>query len=265
VYVKEFLRNNKTGEVMNFINVPNIPERRVRLAMVDGRISPSLEAGFCKMGIELIKTEPHLALYPAISFHPDAVFHHLGERRIVYAPGASEKVLRALLDRGFLLVKGETELYSKYPGSVRYNAARVGNLVFHNTKYTDKVLKENFFKMDIELVHINQGYAKCAISVVDENSIITMDRGIAKAAEKKGVDVLVVEEDKILLPGFENGFIGGCTGLIDKGKWAVSGDVRKLKSYKIIEDFLLKKGVEAVSLADESVVDIGTIIPLLTD
>ncbi len=184
---------------------------------------------------------------------------------IVYAPGAAESVLGALSGQGFLLIKGEAELGDKYPASVYYNAARVGNFVFHNTKYTDKVLKENFFKMDIELVHINQGYAKCAISVVDENSIITMDKGIAKAAEKKGIDVLVIEEDAILLPGFKNGFIGGCTGLLDKGKWAVAGDIRKLKSYKKIEDFLLRKGVEIVSLSDESVVDIGTIIPLLTD
>jgi len=46
-----------------------------------------------------------------------------------------------------------------------------------------------------------------------------MDRGIAKVAEKKGIDVLVIEEDAILLPGFKNGFIGGSTGLIDKEKW----------------------------------------------
>jgi len=86
---------------------------------------------------------------------------------------------------GILLLKGEAELGPKYPASVYYNAARVGNIVFHNTKYTDKILRENFSKMGIELVHINQGYAKCAISVVNENSIITMDRGIAKVAEKK--------------------------------------------------------------------------------
>ncbi|HHV28402.1 DUF6873 family GME fold protein [Acetivibrio mesophilus] len=250
---------------MNYINMPNIPEKSVRLAMVDGRISTSLEAGLQGKGIELIKTKPHLGLYPAISYHPDAIFHHLGERKIVYAPGADEGVLGALSARGFLLIKGETELGPRYPGSVHYNAARVGNLVFHNTKYTDRVLKNNLIEMDIELVHIKQGYAKCAISVVDESSIITMDIGIAKVAEKKGIDVLVIEEDAILLPGFNNGFIGGCTGLIGKGMWAVAGNVRNLKSYKRIEDFLLKKGVEIVSLFDGPVVDIGTIIPLLTD
>ncbi len=42
---------------MNYINVPNIPEGKVRLAIVDGRISPSLESGLRSMGIRLIKTE----------------------------------------------------------------------------------------------------------------------------------------------------------------------------------------------------------------
>lgn len=258
-------KKSRTGDLMNFINIPNIPKESIRLAMVDGRISCDLETGLKGMGIELLKTKAHLGLYPAISFHPDAVFHHLGERTIVYAPGAAKSVLDALLDRGFILVKGEKELNPTYPGSIYYNAARVGNLVFHNTKYTDRVLKENFFKMDVELVHVNQGYAKCAISVVDENTIITMDLGIARAAEKKGVDVLAIEEDAILLPDFNNGFIGGCSGLVDKVKWAVAGDIRKLRSYKKIEEFLRRKGVEIVCLSEDSVVDIGTIIPLLTD
>jgi len=95
---------------MNYVKVPNIPERKVRLALVDGRISPSLEAGFKDRGIQLIKTEAHSGLYPAVSFHPDAVFHHLGERKIVYAPGVPKKILRELSEWGFLLLKGKPSL-----------------------------------------------------------------------------------------------------------------------------------------------------------
>jgi len=74
----------------------------------------------------------------------------LGERKIVYAPGVPKKILRELSEWGFLLLKGEAELGPKYPASVYYNAA------------TQNVQ-----------------------SVVNENSIITMDRGIAKVAKKK--------------------------------------------------------------------------------
>jgi len=44
-----------------------------------------------------------------------------------------------------------------------------------------------------------------------------------------------------MLPGFKNGFIGGSTGLIDKEKWALAGDMRKLRSCEAIEDFLAQK------------------------
>ena len=249
---------------MNFINIPNIPKKRVRLALVDGRVSSGLEKGFSEGNIKIIKTEAYQGLYPAISYHPDAVFHHLGDNLIVYAPRTSMAVVAALEDMGFLLIEGEKPLTAKYPGSVCYNVARVGNLAFHNARYTDRILKENLYKRGVELVHVNQGYTKCAISVVDENSIITIDKGIAKVAERKGLDVLVIEEDDILLPGIKSGFIGGATGLIDEKKFAVAGNIHRLESAMKILDFLHQKGVEHVSLSDEPVMDIGSIMPLLT-
>ncbi|MFZ5989135.1 MAG: DUF6873 family GME fold protein [Bacillota bacterium] len=249
---------------MNYINVPNLPDKNVRLALVDGRISPGLERGLCSNGVTLIKTYAHSALYPAISFHPDIVLHHIGDKLLVFAPGTNENTLRALTGLGFSLIKGNSELTSKYPGNICYNVARVGNFAFHNTKYTDSVLRENLYKMGVEFVHVNQGYAKCAVSIADENSIITMDAGIAKAAERKGLDALVIEESKIRLPSLDKGFIGGSTCLIDKKRWALAGDLEKLDSSAKIYDFLTAKGIEIVSLSQDQVIDVGSIIPLAT-
>ncbi|NMB34117.1 MAG: hypothetical protein GX992_07825 [Clostridium sp.] len=250
---------------LSFLNTPNIPEKKIKVALVDKRIESNIQFGFAQRGIETIKLEGHSGLYPAISSHPDAIFHHLGGNLIIHAPGADKSVLSTLEELGFLLIEGEAELTRKYPGTIYYNVARVGNLAFHNTKYTDKKLKELLYRLDIELVHVNQGYAKCAVSVVDENSIITMDRGIARIAQKKGLDVLVIEEERILLPGFANGFIGGSTCLIDKKVLAVFGNIHKLKSAAQIINFLLQKDTKLVSLSEEPVIDIGSVIPLLTE
>lgn len=249
---------------MKYIDIPNIPHNRAALAIVDGRINDSLEKGIMDLGVQLIKTKAHPSLYAAVSFHPDMFIHHLGGRSIVYAPGTSESTLSELEEHGFELVRGETELGSSYPGNISYNVARIGRHAFHNTKHTDKVLRDWLFKMDVELIHVNQGYAKCAISVVDENSLITMDRGIAKIAEKKGFDVLVVEEKGILLPGLGNGFIGGSSGLIERNKWAVAGNFDTLSSSFEIKSFLGAKGIEIISLSAQQVVDVGSLIPLLT-
>jgi len=247
---------------MNYVNIPNIPQEKVALAIVDGRISNSVEKGLLDNGINIIKTKAHPSLYDSVAFHPDMFLHHIGGQKIVYAPGTSEETVRELEEYGFQMIRGETELKYKYPGNISYNAARVGRFVFHNTKYTDKILKDFFLKLDLELVHINQGYAKCAISVVDENSIITMDKGIAKVADKKGLDVLVVEEKNILLPGLDYGFIGGSSGLIDKNKWAVTGRLESLESCSEILGFLSRKRKEVISLSNQQVVDIGSLIPI---
>lgn len=250
---------------MKYVDIPNIPGRKTVRAIADGRITTSLEKGLKDNGIQIIKTKAHQSLYASVSFHPDMFFHHLGGRAIVYAPGTNFSTLRELEENGFELVRGDSELDSQYPGNISYNVARIGMHAFHNTRYTDRVLRDWFFNNDVELVHVNQGYAKCAISVVDENSIITMDRGVARIAEKKGFDVLVIEEKNILLPGLDNGFIGGSSGLIDRKKWAIAGDFESLSSSCEVLDFLTAKGVEIISLSKDQVLDIGSLLPIVED
>ncbi|HHV99760.1 MAG TPA: hypothetical protein GXX36_09345 [Clostridiaceae bacterium] len=250
---------------LKFADNPNIPDKPLSIALVDGRIQKVLENKLAHMGVRVIKTEKYKGLYEAISYHPDILYHHLGGNKIVYAPGTSERVNNSLENLGFQLIPGSTRLGGKYPFNIAYNVARLGNVAFHNLKFTDPVLANELISQGVELVHVNQGYAKCSISVVDENSIITSDPGIAKVAVKKGLDVLLIEpEEEIKLPGIKYGFIGGSSGLIDKKKWLLTGDILNLKSSEKIIQFLQKKCIDIVHLPGEPVVDIGSIIPLMT-
>ena len=174
-------------------------------------------------------------------------------------------MLKALEFYGFKLIEGSTMLRPRYPYDIAYNVARVGKFAFHNLKYTDFVLKKELEKAGVELVHVNQGYTKCSVSVIDANSIITSDKGIAKAASKKGLDVLLIKpEENILLPGLGHGFIGGSSGMINRDKWMVAGDFETLESCGNIKKFLEKKGISCVFVRNQPVIDIGSIIPLLT-
>lgn len=260
MYLKEGERDD-----MKFLDTPNLPKKRVKLVLVDGRINRNVQSKLISCGIDYIKTKPVNSLYPAISYHPDICFYHLEKNIIVHAPGVCKETLKQLHDFGFQLLKGNSQLTSKYPKNICYNGARIGRYFFHNIKYTDEIIMNYLKKREIEIIHVNQGYTKCSISVVDENSLITMDKGIAKAAEKKGLDVLLIEEDGIILEGLDKGFIGGSTGLIDKNKWAICGNIEKLKSAKKIYDFLYRKEIEIVCLDDQEPVDVGSIIPLLTN
>lgn len=250
---------------MQFLQNPNIPAKQLSVALVDGRIGKALEDKFFELKIRIIKTEKYEGLYEAISFHPDILFHHIGGNRIVYAPGGSEKVIKELEVLGFDVIPGGTRLSNLYPFNIAYNVARVGKLAFHNFKYTDPVVVKELMLSGVELVHVNQGYAKCSISVIDDNSIITSDAGIAKTAVKKGLDVLLIEpEEDILLPGLKYGFIGGSSGLVDRKKWMISGDIQNLKSAENIIKFLCKRHIYIDYLPSEPIIDIGSIIPLMT-
>ncbi|RCX20978.1 hypothetical protein DFR58_101182 [Anaerobacterium chartisolvens] len=248
---------------MNFIEIPGLPRSKACLAIVDGRIEARIEEAMAKQGIALIKTEKHQGVHDAISYHPDVMLHHLGGRYMVYAPETPCSTLDRLRDFGLILIKGETALTHDYPGDSAYNVARVGGHAFHNTRYTDPVLRRELEKRGVDLIHINQGYSKCSICIVDQKSIITGDKGILKATGKKEIEVLHVEqEDNIVLTGFKYGFIGGSTGLLDTTRLAFSGNAGSLKSYAAINEFIKSRGMEIFSLCDGPVKDIGSIIPL---
>lgn len=250
---------------MNFIDIPNIPNKEVTHVLADGRISAEAQKSLNKLGISVIKTSRHIALYDAIAYHPDIVFNHVGGNSAVYTPGIDPSILEELLGLGFDLIKGHTVLKSVYPLDIPYNAARIGDFVIHNLKYTDTVLLDAFEQQGLKLINVNQGYSKCSVSIVDERSIITADKGIAQEAEKRGLDVLLIDNDEnIELPGLDRGFIGGATGLIGHKLWALNGKLENLKCCKQITEFLDNRGVTSVSLTQGAVIDIGSIIPILT-
>lgn len=60
------------------------------------------------------------------------------------------------------------------------------------------------------------------------------------------------------------GFIGGCTGFISKNEIAFLGDVSKHPDYEKINMFIKSKGKKIVNLSNEKLLDLGSIIPLMT-
>lgn len=250
---------------MRFIETPHLPEKSVSLAAVDGRLSPEACASLERLGVGLIKVPCHPSLYGAVSCHPDMLLHHVGGDLIVHAPGIGAGLEASLAEAGFRLVRGAAELSPGYPLDIAYNAARVGRFYFHNLKFTDAVLRKELEKAGVEPVHVEQGYTKCSTAIVDENTIITSDKGIAGAAEKKGVEALLINPAQgILLPGLDYGFIGGATGLVEKHRLAVNGAADGLKSFEAIRLLLSSRNGGLYSLSGLPATDVGSILPLLT-
>ena len=158
------------------------------------------------------------------------------------------------------VIPGKTILKENYPYDISYNAARVGNNIICNKNFTDDIIIEFANKNGLNLINTKQGYAKCSICVVSNDAIITSDKNIQSVAIKNGIDVLLVNDNEIKLAGFDHGFIGGATGLLNKNLLAVNGNIKLHTNYNEIMKFCAKHNVEVISLNNDEIIDIGSIL-----
>lgn len=190
------------------------------------------------MGFELELVFPMAEIDEAIACHPDIYMCHLG--KTVYLGDSSK-------------------LTHDYPGHAIYNGCSTGKYFIHNLKITDNKLLEEVKAMGLIPIHVAQGYAKCSCIVVDENSIITADMGIAKAASSAGLDVLVIKPGQVALDGYPYGFIGGASGKVEN-TILFNGDVSSHSDYLAIKDFIESRNLKLKYFEDYPLTDIGSIL-----
>ena len=111
-------------------------------------------------------------------------------------------------------------------------------------------------------MQVSQGYSKCPLCIVDQNSFITEDEGIANTLKRHNINVLKISAGDVRLPGLDYGFLGGASGKISKNLLAFTGDIRQHRDYDKIYDFCAERSVELISLSNEELIDIGSIIPV---
>ncbi len=152
-------------------------------------------------------------------------------------------------------------LEGKYPDNIRLNAALVGNKLICKESSLSQKVKEYCKSEGIEIINVNQGYAKCSTLVINDNAIITADKSILKKAVENGIKALLIRPGFIELNGADYGFIGGCSGVI--GDTVVFfGDINTHPDSKIILDFIQKQRFNAVSLLNGPLKDIGGFVQL---
>ena len=202
--------------------------------LADNRIKAYLES----MGFELELVFPMAEIDEAISCHPDIYMCHLGKSIYLGDP---------------------SKLTHDYPGHAIYNGCSTGKYFIHNLKITDDKLLEEVKASGLIPIHVAQGYAKCSCIVVDENSIITADRGIAKAATSAGLDVLVIKPGQVVLDGYPYGFIGGTSGKVEN-TILFNGDISSHSDYLAIKDFIESRNLKLKYFEDYPLTDIGSIL-----
>lgn len=178
-------------------------------------------------------------VYREVSSHPD-----------IYMCDLKDKVIHAEND----------ELGFKYPENCAFNAACTGKYFIHNLKITSKRLLKEAESM--HLIDVPQGYTKCNVLAIDEESIITSDRGIYEKCKDSLNTLLITESTKetphVLLKGFPYGFIGGATGRVGD-EIIFNGKISGHPDYEKIKEFIESRGLK-IKEFDHPLEDIGSII-----
>ena len=210
------------------------------------------------LGIEVIQVKPHKNLPVQVAHHPDMQFLHLKDNKCIVID-KNIGFLSKIRNIGFSVLEATNNYSSKYPFDIGLNCVVLNGCVIGKIDYIDNRIKTEL--QDCRFVNVSQGYTKCSVCLVNEHSLITEDESIYKKL-KNNFDVLKIEPNGVELKGYNCGFFGGCTGLIDKNLLAINGELKYHKSYKDITSFLKYRNVEFIELKAGSLTDIGSILPL---
>ena len=215
-----------------------------------------------ELGISVTALPNSPAVSPYLRSHVDLMVFNSGNGRLILAKEImAQPIVNYLTNRGFALIEARRGQDCDYPHDVSLCAALVGKHLLHNLRYTDEVILENLGG-EIIPIQINQGYARCSICVVDDNSIMTFDRGVERAARRAGVDTLLLNEFEIRLNGFRNGFLGGAAFRLPNKRLAFTGQITNSSARAKIEAFLAERGIAPEYLCERPIFDIGGVVAL---
>ncbi len=205
--------------------------------------------------IDICETE---SVYKSIAAHPD-IYLCIIDNTVIISKEQLPHIKSKLKKYNINYITGTKALKQKYPDTIHYNALEIGCFFVHQLKHTDQMIMEKVKQNQSSCINVKQGYTKCNICVVNDNSIITSDEGIAKELKKNGIDVLLIEAGYVKLDGFEYGFIGGASGKIGdtilfNGNLSDHPDAQKIRS------FIEKKGFYCEDIPEYPLTDIGSII-----
>lgn len=193
--------------------------------------------------------------YKSISGHPD-IFMCSGDEGLVVAHGLPAEIREALANTSIRLFEGHQNPGKKYPESALYNAVVTRKFIIHNLKITDPSIFEAF--PGRKHLHVNQGYTRCNLISLKDDTFITSDRGIEKVLIAEGNEVLYVDPKPVRLRGHKYGFFPGCCGVL-KDELLISGSLFNHPDKEQIESFIHKSGFQIRELYQGELTDVGGI------
>lgn len=209
-----------------------------------------------RIGCSVYKTTSVDSLYEEVKGHADMQIHFINSKGFC-APEVYDYYNKLDLI-GINLIKGSQSLKETYPDDVLYNVCNIGKYVISRPLCTAIEIFSEYRNLKKEFLNARQGYAKCSICVVNENSAITADDGMYNLLKRNNINVLKINDGYVSLYNMK-GFIGGASGLINNTLY-FNGDIKTHPDYENIKSFCNNVGVDIYSLNNGPLIDIGTIM-----
>ena len=225
------------------------------LILCDERFPSPAKIRLSEFG-EVIELQTSGITYDAISGHPDIFCCLVGEVLVV-SPALPEKYIPIFNDFGINWTFGIKPTAFSYPDSAIYNAVVTNDFLIHNLLITDPMIRNLAGKR--KQINVNQGYTRCNLLPLPGNAFVTSDKGIFKALELEGFDVLYINPEGIQLEGFPNGFFGGVCGIHDNNVF-IAGSLTYYNEGQKIKNFLSRHAQNIIELYDGPLIDGGSIL-----
>lgn len=225
------------------------------LILVDSRIPGEAKEALSLHG-EVIDFQTEGIVYEAVSGHPDLFFCKLD--RLLFTAVNLPLHYQELLERsGMQFQCGKLPIGDQYPATAHYCAVVTDEFLIHRLDITDPQILDS--AVEKEKIFVAQGYTRCSLLPLNSRYFISSDKGICRTLNGKGLNVLSVENKKILLPGYANGFFGGACGF-NNGRVFIIGRLKYVPDGDRVRHFLEESGHEIIELADGPLFDGGGIL-----
>ena len=238
---------------------PNLPQDNAKIVVMSTN-NKVLVNRVEELGIKVLSSENLSKLLIFEQCHTDLQLLHYNKDTVFVLKECTS--LKENLKKYFPnVIEISKNIEKDYPNNVMLNCVVLNGKLICNTKTIADEVLEMAIRDNLKIINVNQGYTKCSTCIVNENAIITSDKSIYKSCRNE-MDVLLIRQGYIELTGVDYGFIGGSSFKYNRNTLVFSGNIKLHPDYESIKSFAQNHNVELLSLTENTMIDIGSIIPI---
>ena len=238
---------------------PNLPQDNAKIVVMSTN-NKELVNRVEELGIKALPSENLSTLLTFEQYHTDLQFLHYNKDTVFVLKECTS--LKENLKKYFPnVIEISKNIDKGYPNNVMLNCVVLNDKLICNSKTIADEVLQMAIKDNLKIINVNQGYTKCSTCIVNENAIITSDKSIYKSCRNE-MDVLLIRQGYIELNGTDYGFIGGSSFKYNRNTLIFTGNIKLHPDYESIKSFTQNHNAELLSLTENKIIDIGSIIPI---